>query len=352
MLTRAVSDLAETVQYNCHISDSRHGADESLCIYLMKMREYFRWENHLPYGVSLEREQVGNWLQAREQLWEELEEAELRPIEIDGEHYDPFDAEGINARLAPRGLIYSSGLGNRAKPHFFLGALERQESDHGFCVFVVADEYARDLTAPPAMTRGRSIFVRRESLRRHLWEKLESWRWSRPDNALGRAFACYDFDGALEASLGAMTEREIQTLLLHEQGECAAGLRLGEDWNSMLMALTGTPAELMARAVRDHLADCLVTLPALARAGEAPSLHFFIGSLNGMRKHLFPALLETYRTWLETPADQGDAGAFARIAEQGTMHWEALAQVMLQHYRQGDPDLPEVIRDLAESRHL
>lgn len=352
MSTPAVSDLAETVQYNCHISDARHGADESLCIYLMKMREYFRWENHLPYGVSLEREQVGNWLQVREQLWEELEEAELRPIEIDGEQYDPFDAESINARLAPQGLVYSGGLGNRAKPHFFLGALERQETDHGFRVFVVADEYARDLTAPPAMTRGRSIFVRRESLRRYLWEKLENWRWSRPDNALGRAFACYDFEGALDASLEAMTEREIQTLLLHEQGECAAGQRLGEDWDPMLMALTGTPAEIMARAVRDHLADCLVTLPALARAGEAPSLHFYIGSLNGMRKHLFPALLETYATWLETPADPGDAAAFARIAEQGHAHWEALAQALLQEYRQGGPDLPEAIRDLVESRHL
>jgi hypothetical protein len=93
----AVSDLAEAVQYNCHVSDARHGADDSLCIYLMKMREYFRWEKHLPYGASLEREQVGEWLQAREQLWEELEEAEMRPIEIDGEHYDPFDAEAINA---------------------------------------------------------------------------------------------------------------------------------------------------------------------------------------------------------------------------------------------------------------
>jgi DNA topoisomerase IA len=54
------------------------------------------------------------------------------------------------------------------------------------------------------MTLGASIFLRRESLRRLLWEKLESWRWSRPDNALGRAFACYDFEGDLEESLDAV----------------------------------------------------------------------------------------------------------------------------------------------------
>ncbi|SDW37264.1 Sfum_1244 family protein [Thiocapsa roseopersicina] len=360
----AISVLAEAVQYNCHVSDARHGADDSLCIYLMKMREYFRWEKHLPYGASLEREQVGEWLQAREQLWEELEEAEMRPIEIDGQRYDPFDAEAINSRLAPLGLVYSGGLGNRAKPHFVLGALEQRRSSDGYSVFVVADEYARDLTAPPAMTLGRTIFVRRESLQRYLWEKLEGWRWHRPDNALGRAFACYDFEGALEASLDAMTEREIKTLLLHEQGEYAAGQRLGEDWNAMLMTLANTPAELMARAVRDHLADCLVTLPALAEAGEPASLHFHIGTLTGMRLHLFPALNDAYASWLET--DSTDA--LAQLADQGRAHWEQVAEEMLVLYRRHDgempdsspagsrpasPDkVPDAIRQLVESKRL
>jgi hypothetical protein len=348
MPNSAVSDLAEAVQYNCHISDARYGADDSLCVYLMKMREYFRWEKHLPYGASLERDQVGEWLQAREQLWEELEEAELRPIEIDGERYDPFDAEAINARLAPRRLVYSGGIGNRAKPHFFLGDLEQRQSTEGYSVFVVANEYARDLTAPPAMTLGRTIFVRRESLRRMLWEKLESWRWHRPDNALGRAFACEDFEVALDASLDAMTEREIRTLLLHEQGECAAGQRLGEDWNPMLLALTGTPAELMARAVRDHLADCLVTLPALVDSGEAASLHFYIGSLNGMRKHVFPSLLDAYSTWLE----RADTSAFIALAEQGRAHWESISDAMLALYRERGADAPDAIRDLVEASRL
>jgi hypothetical protein len=342
----AISVLAEAVQYNCHVSDARHGADDSLCIYLMKMREYFRWEKHLPYGASLEREQVGEWLQAREQLWEELEEAQLRPIEIDGQRYDPFDAEAINSRLAPLGLVYSGGLGNRAKPHFVLGALEQRRSSEGYSVCVVADEYARDLTAPPAMTLGRTIFVRRESLRRYLWEKLEGWRWHRPDNALGRAFACYNFEGALEASLDAMTEREIKTLLLHEQGEYAAGQRLGEDWNAMLMTLANTPAELMARAVRDHLADCLVTLPALADAGEPASLHFYIGTLTGMRLHLFPALRDAYATWLETDATD----ALARLADQGRVHWEQVAEEMLLLYRQHDGEMRPAMPDSSPAR--
>ena len=270
MNAQQLNILAGVVQHNCHISDARHGADYSLCIYLMKMREYFRWEQRLPYGAALQKDAVGDWLQAREQLWEQLEDADLAPLCIDGQDYDPYDADAINDALSPHGLVYSSGLGNRAKPHFFLGELERHAQNGACSVYVAASEYARDLTAPPAMTRGSSIFLRRESLSRMLWEKLESWRWNRPDNALGRAFACYDFDTDLDASLAAMTDREVDNALLHEQGEYQAGQLLGDDaWNAMLLDLAETPAELMARAVRDHLADCLVTLPrigALARA--------------------------------------------------------------------------------------
>jgi hypothetical protein len=349
--------LAGAVQHNCHISDARHGADYSLCIYLMKMREYFRWEQRLPYGAALEKDAIGAWLQAREQLWEELEDAELTPLCIDGQDYDPYDADGINAALAPHGLVYSGGLGNRAKPHFFLGALERRADTAGYSVYVAADEYARDLTAPPAMTRGSTIFLRRESLSRMLWEKLESWRWSRPDNALGRAFACYDFDTDLDASLAAMTEREINNALLHEQGEYEAGQRLGDEaWNAMLLDLAAQagrgPAELMARAVRDHLADCLVTLPQIAAAceadGDAAALHFYLGNLNNLRKDLFPGLLRAYDAWRQC----GDTGALEAAAAEGRSHWQRLAEDMLALHRAHGADAAPLIRDLVDRRHL
>jgi hypothetical protein len=345
--------LASTVQYNCHISDARHGADFSLCIYLMKMREYYRWEQRLPYGAALAKDAVGDWLQAREQLWEALEDAELQPLSIDGKDYDPFDADAINASLQPHGLVYSSGLGNRAKPHFFLGDLERHAHNGACSVYVAASEHARDLAAPPAMTLGSSIFLRRESLGRMLWEKLESWRWTRPDNALGRAFACYDFDADLEGSLAAMTDREIDNALLHEQGEYLAGERLGDDaWKAMLMDLTQTPAEIMARAVRDHLADCLVTLPHLCRAleagGDAAALHFYLGNLGNMRKAIFPGLIGAYDAWRA----HGDLGRLRRMSETGGTHWEELAQAMLRLHQARGEDAATPIRELVEASLL
>jgi hypothetical protein len=353
MNQQQVQALTDAVQRNCHISDARHGGDYSLCIYLMKMREYYRWEKRLPFDAVLEKDSVGNWLAEREELWEELADAELSPLEIDGEHFDPFDADAINARLAPAGLVYSSGLGNQAKPHFFLADLERR-ADNGDCaVYVSAGEYARDLTAPPAMSLGRTIFLRRESLRRMLWEKLESWRWSRPDNALGRAFACYQFDADFEAALDAMTDREIDNALLHEQGEHQAGLALGDAaWGAMLLDVAQTPAELMARAVRDHLADCQVTLPRLLQGDDPVSqpaaLHFYLGNLTNMRKSIFPALADCYEAW----RSDGDLSRLRQIAARGREHWLELGEAIIALHREHGPGAAEPIRELVSARHL
>jgi len=326
MNEQMLQNLSARVQHNCHISDARHGGDYHMCTFLMKMREYYRWEKRLPFGAKLSRDGVGAWMAEREELWQHLEEEDYNPLEIDDDSFDPFEADLVNERLAPRGLVYSAGLGRNVKPHFFLGRLEQRQQPDGYAVLISDREYARDLGAPPAMTQGSTIYIRRESLRRMLWEKLESWRWSRPDNALGRAFACYDFEVDLDAALEAMTGMEIEAALLHEKGEYQAGLALGEEWNRMLLELAGTPAELMARGVRDHLADCLVTLPALAQRGAPASIHFYLGNLNPMRREIFPGLEKAYRVWRES----GSTERLGELAQGGQAHWVRLAQRMLE----------------------
>ncbi len=84
------------VQRNCHISDARHGADYGLCTYLLKMREYYRWENGLGYGASLANESVGEWLTRREQLWDSLSDDDFTPLPFAGRLFDPFDVDRIN----------------------------------------------------------------------------------------------------------------------------------------------------------------------------------------------------------------------------------------------------------------
>ncbi len=343
-----IDDIRDGVQYNCHIADARHGKDYGLCTYLMKMREYYRWEQGLGFDVVLSMDDVGEWLTERERLWSGLQDRDYQPLQIDGQVYDPFDVTSVNALLLPQGLVYSGGIGSAGRPHFFLGELEQLERCGGQVRVVSGHELARDLAAPAAMTRESFLFVRRESLRRLLWEKLESWRWRRPDNALGRAFASYDFEAGLEPALERMTDAELELVLLHERGEHRAGELLGPGWNEMLLDLRATPAELMARAVRDHLADSLETLPSLVTDGHPPSIHFYVGNLAGMRRELIPALQSAYGHWQEA----GDLSRLQALAEAGSRHWQQVGETMLELHRRHASEAAAPIRERLEQWRL
>ena len=344
----AIEEICASVQMNCYISDARYGSEYGLCTYLMKMREYFRWERGLGYTGAIDKDEVGDWLSERENLWKGLEDREYGSIKLDDDEFDPFNSELINAVLNPYGLVYSGGIGRFGRPHFFLGELERRVDYPGYSLMVSGRELARDLTAPPAMTRNRVIYLRREALRQMLWEKLESWRWHRPDNPLGRAFSCYEFDLDLEGSLDRMTEDELGQVLLHEQGECLAGDWLGEEWNLMLADLSHTPAELAARAVRDHLADCWVTLPETIESARNSSLHFLVGNLNAMRKTLYPGLRHAYDRWVE----DADNSQLKSVTEEGLDHWKTVAREMLELHAKKGRDAASSIAKLAENSPL
>ena len=75
--------LARAVQHNCNISDARFAGNYTMCVYLLKMREYFRWEMEQDFGANLTRDDVGNWLIAREQLWSDIEDQDYSHLDID-----------------------------------------------------------------------------------------------------------------------------------------------------------------------------------------------------------------------------------------------------------------------------
>ena len=344
----SLQQLCETVQKNCHISDARQGADYGLCAYLMKMREYFRWEQGFGFADALPKDAVGDWLTEREALWNSLVECDFEQLPLPSGRVDPFDVDAVNTELEPLGLVYSAGFGAKNKPLFFLGHLERREQPGTVSVWVAGRELARDLMSPAAMNQGDRIFIRRESFRRLLWEKLETWRWHHPDNALGRAFACYDFETDLENSLDAMVDKELNAVLLHERGEHEVGCEVGERWNSMVMDLGHTPAELMARAIRDHWADCRVTLPRLISQADPASIHFYIGGLGGMRKSLFPKLQQAYDRWNES----GDWSVLHEVATEGREHWSGLARELLELHQLHGTAAAGPIKTRVESSYL
>ncbi len=291
--------LCANVQHNCNIADARHAANYTLCTYLMKMREYFRWEMGYSYNTPLAKDEVGEWVAEREDMWQELEQAPFLPIEIEGELFDPFDTDQINATLLDQGMVYSGGIGARSIPHFFLGKLDTTQTHENFRVVVSSEECARDLGAPPAMTLGNTIFIRRESIQRMLWEKIQEWQWHKKQNAMAKTISYYDFDSDLETALNQMTNVELQSIVLHEIGEVETSKILGDEWKLLLASISDSRTELMLRAIKDLFADCISTLPTLIKNNNIASIHFYAANMTAMRKDLCPSFITCYQQWME-----------------------------------------------------
>lgn len=324
--------LQEQVQDNCHLSDAAHARDYSLCIYLLKMRELYRWEQGLGFDQPIPKGPLGEWLTAREQLWEEIGERDYQALSIHAGAYLPFDTVAINQHLLPQDLIYSGGLCG-SKPHFFLAELLQHQQQDGIEIFISGRELARELTAPPALSLQNRIFLRHESLQRMLWEKLEEWGWQDQERAIARAVRHYPFHQDRQRGLEAMAEMELHTLLQHELGEVIVGRELGEEWEAMLMALPHSRASLQLRAIRDHLVDCRYTLPSLLAEDRQAALHFYMANLSDMRKALFPALAAAYRAWME-----GNKRDMMETIQGAQEHWQRLAQQALHTYREDGED--------------
>lgn len=332
-MDQAFQPLLSAVRRNCAIADALHAGEYTLCVYLLKMREYFRWEKGYPFSCSLPNADVGNWLREREQLWESLEHEPFAALPLADAEHDPFDAERVNEVVNDHGLVYSAGLGQYGRPHFFLGQLEQRQTHKRFTILISAKEFARDLAAPPAMTQGRNIFVRRESLRRMIWEKIEEWRWNRLENAMARAIGGYDFEQSPDRALEQMTDDQVATLLLHEIGEVMAGEHLGTGWEDMLADLPRSRLELSLRGVRDHFADSLSTLPALLENGKAAVIHFFFATLTAMRKAQAPELLQSYDHWLKTDS----LDALRDYVPRAQAHWRELTLDLLKLHAERAP---------------
>jgi hypothetical protein len=325
MMLRNRPELAEAVQRNCDISDARYAGDYGMCTFLLKMREYYRWEHELPLTRALPRREVGEWLSVREAQWRTIESEAFRALPLESGAADPLAADEANRELLPRGLVYSAGYGRFGKPVFFLGALARTEEREGCRVIISSREYARELAAPPAMLQGRTIYVRLESVRRYLWEKIEEWQWRKSENRMARALAGYDFVADPEGALARMAENETESMILHELGEARAGELLGAAWQEMIASVARTSAETQARAVRDLLADCLSTLPALVARGNLPALHFHFATFDPPRRELFPEALAAYHTFLAS----GSLRSLERVAAGGAERFLAEARALL-----------------------
>ena len=354
-----IGQLAHVIQQNCDISDAQYAGNYSLCIFLLKMREFYRWEKEIPLSQSLTTENVGDWIVAKENAWISLENKVFKPISLNGIEYEPFDTAAINLQLLPHGFVYSAGLGLFNKPHFFLGQLKSVEQKNDVTIYSSGCEYARDLVAPPAMSKDKNIFVRQEPLRRVIWEKIEEWQLKHDVNVpMAKVLACYGIDlnqniinnEVLERALDSMSSIEANNVVLHELGETEAGTMLGSSWQEMLYQVPRSATQFTLRAVRDHLADCSIALPELIRSGSAASLHFYFANFTGIRKQIFPELFAAYQQWATDDAAKiGDTSNLNDLVRLGRAHWLRVANKLIAAFSQEQGTFDQAVTTIIES---
>lgn len=327
-----IGELATQVKHNCRISDARAWGYYSVCGLLLRLRELYKWEHGLEPWSLVEKDLVMTWIGEREQEWEDLEEEELRPLEAGGKNFDPFDTDGVNAVVEPLGYHYGAGYGMGYKPLFVLGKMERRSSEDGVDVFVIGKELVRDLSPVPAMNRDNVVLARRDPMKWFIWHHLEEAGLKKDASLAATAVAQDGRDletllsdpAAAEEYFGKLTERETAVAVHHELGEIGEERRLGGAWSRALSRSCGKKAELLARGVKDVLADTAPggRLAYIVGERSAASLGLFASFSDGLHKRLLPELGDVFRQL----AEDGD---WSRVEK-----WRGIAHRRLREFEE------------------
>ncbi len=321
----AIDPIAAQVLHNCRVADARHAGMYSICGLALGLRDLYKWEQGLPPWEERDSAEILEWIGDREEEWERVCFEEFRPITIQGRSHDPFDIASINARLESEGLIYGAGYAHGLRPTFFLAELKERREMEGLRVQVLGRELARDLLTLPALSRDACIFLRRESATLFLWDRILFARKS-GRTALRFALASYGVaagdQAALRERLDQMVADQMEDHLQHEIGELRDRVFDRDLWREIIAAFHGSPIELLARALKDLLADTQRTLPHIIEARRASSLAFYAAFLDGLRPRLFPEIRRAFEDFPASgnwqPVEQAAAAGFrARPASGG-----------------------------------
>ena len=297
--------IIRQVQRNCNISDSRHAGLYSVCGLALRLRDLYKWEKGLDPWVEKDSSEILEWIESKEEQWGELLDLDFNEITIDGSTYDPFDSNGINGVLNPQGFFYGAGYVHSLKPCFFLGVLEDQRQVDGYTVYTLGRELARDLLTMPALSQEDCIVVRQESAKLFLWDLILFTKKSGQE-ALKFGLENYGLkrrdSEALHRNLARISAAEMEIYLYHELGELRDTAFEPTIWREIIATFPHTAIELLARSVKDLLADTnkYGTLRHIADEGKAASLGLYVAFFDGLRKELFPELSEAFKEFART----------------------------------------------------
>lgn len=291
----ALDPLIQQIQRNCDISDARHSGIFSICGLALRLRDLFKWERGLEPWEEGEPSTVLEWIGARESYWETLAESEPGPLEVEGRSIDPFDTDAVNAALTPHGLLYGAGYARGLKPTFFLAAIDAEQEIEGCRLYRLGRERARDLLTLPALSQNRTILLRRQSAHSLLWDQI-TYAAPSAQPALDAALRACGIAGRRPSELrrqwGALLRVQEDLHLHHELGEIKESAFQRECWQEIIAAFPLTRVELLARHVKDLLADThpLGPLCHLSRTRNAAGIGLYVAFADRVTRNLFPEL--------------------------------------------------------------
>jgi hypothetical protein len=303
--------LARQVRENCEICNCRHAGGYSLCGLLLRLRNLYKWEHGLQPWEEPETSAALDWVAAKEASWEALAEEAFRPLEIGRASLDPLDAAAVNRRLRGSGLIYGAGYGWGLRPSFFLGRLTARRRVGGHTVLMVGLELARDLFSAPAMLSEDIVVARAEPAAAFLWDRLHDVKKS-GQPALLAALAAYGLtesgvsvDG-LRAAFPSLLAAELESYIRHEIGELDDTGFPRDGFRKLVVRFPGGRVELVARAVKDALADTgpRGRLAYIIGGRRLGSLGLYVAFLDGVRKLVLAQIPAAFRAFRES--DDGD----------------------------------------------
>jgi hypothetical protein len=340
----SASDLADftlQVRRNCEVSDARHAGLFSVCGLALRLRDLYKWEHGLPPWEEKDAGEVLDWIGRKEETWLELAEAEMAPLVLGERRFDPFATVEINAYLEGQGLFYGAGYAQALKPTFFLAEVRERREVDGRVVFVLGRELARDLLTLPALTQEGDVVLRTDAARLFFWDQLIYIRNSGRAAlrfALERAGLADATPAGLKRHLDRLMRLQEANYIQHEIGEMHEEVLARDTWRAIIAGFPHSPVELLARALKDLLADTGPggTLERILAARDAVSLGFFVAFFDGMGREIFPGLRPAFAAFMAAQdwsrVEAAVAAGYAAASRQA----RCLVEIFQEGERRGD----------------
>lgn len=256
-----LKDLIEQVRANCQIAMAGQAGSYSLCGMLLRLRQFYKWEQGLAPWQEADPQAVLAWIAAQEESWNDIREIELQELRWQGRRLDPFAVEELNAVLREEDLVYGAGFTQGLAPTCFLGELLEVRREGDYVIFILGQELARDLDAALALRQGHLLYLRTEPLSFYLWDNLTDP--AKQENIfLKIALAAYGLDlsrllrqpAAHQEILEKLLWLQAEGLIRHELGE-ALEPSLTDAFARLVSHFPQSRVERWVRALKDALAE-------------------------------------------------------------------------------------------------